>query len=78
MSWPKQTDEERLRRIHVCLATFAEGRGIPLAEVIEEWNERAAIHEYVGGVKLRRNAELYAIRDTFQSFTWRRGLGPAR
>ena len=70
----KLTEQERLAQIHDCLAAFAEGRRIPLSEVREEWSERAAIHEYLGGTKLRRNAELYAIRDTFAGFTQRRGM----
>ncbi len=69
----KLTEPERLAQIHDCLAAFAAGRGIPLAEVREEWSERAAIHEYLGGT-IRRNAELYAIRDTFAGFTQRRGM----
>lgn len=73
-SRPKQTEEERLAAIHDCLKQFAIGRGIPLAEVIEEWKERAAIREYLGGMRHRRNAELHAISDTFDGFTQRRGL----
>ena len=70
----KQTDEERLAAIHACLVTFSEGRGIPLAEVVEEWKERAAILEYLSGLRHRRNAELHAIGYVFDDFTRRRGM----
>ena len=74
MSRPKQTEEERVAAIDACLATFATGRGIPLAEVREEWKERASIREYLGMLRHRRNAELHAISDTFDGFTQRREM----
>lgn len=67
-------EEERKAKIAECLKVFATGRGIPLAEVVEEWKERAAIREYLGGLRHRRNAELHAVSDTFEGFTQRRGL----
>lgn len=74
MSRPKLTEEERKAQIYACLDTFAVARGIPIAEVREEWAERAAIREYLGGLRHRRNAELHAVADTFDGFTQRRGL----
>lgn len=75
MSEPR-TEEERVAQIDACLAAFAQGRDIPLAVVREMWSERAAHHEFVGGTKLRRNAELYAIRDTFIWFRNKRSTAP--
>lgn len=68
----KLAEPERVAQIDACLANFAAGRDLELAEVREEWAERAAHHEYMGGT-IRRNAELYAIRDVFIRFR-RRGL----
>lgn len=69
---PKLTEEERIAQIDACLVVFANGRGIAIAEVREEWKERAAIRQYVGGLRHRRNAELHAVADTFDGFTERR------
>lgn len=68
------TDADRTAQIDACLATFAKGRRIPLDEVREEWRERAAIREYLGGLRHRRNAELHAVSDTLDGFTQRRGM----
>lgn len=65
-SRPKQTEEERKAAIADCIRTFAAGKpGRSLAEIWEIWSERAAIREYLGGLRHRRNAELHAISDTF-------------
>lgn len=68
------TREQQIAAVDECLRVFAKARGIPLAEVIEEWKERAAVREYLGGLRHRRNAELHAVSDTFDGFTQRRGL----
>jgi hypothetical protein len=73
VSRPTLTEAERIGQIDACLATFAKGRGIPLDEVREEWKERAAIHEYLGALRHRRNAELHAVATTLEVFTQRRG-----
>lgn len=65
------TREEQIAATAACLVTFAAGRGIPLSEVQEEWTERAAIREYLGGIRHRRNAELNALCDTYASFRQR-------
>lgn len=66
------TEAERLKQIHDYLAGFAAARRIPIAEVREEWSERAAIREYVGGIRHRRNAELHAVSDALDGFCQRR------
>ncbi len=68
------TREQQIAAVDAYLAGFAKARGIPLAEVREEWNERAAIREYSGALKHRRNAELHAVGDTTEGFTQRRGM----
>ena len=68
--------EERLAQIDACLVTFANGRGLPIADVREEWKERAAIREYLGCLRHRRNAELHAVADTFEGYTQRRRSSP--
>jgi hypothetical protein len=44
------------------LTRVAKRSGRPLAEVIENWEERAAIREYMGGQK-RAHAERDALDD---------------
>lgn len=68
------TDEERRTQIGDYLKGFAKARGIAVAEIREEWSERAAIREYLGGIRHRRNAELHAVSDTTDGFTERRGM----
>jgi hypothetical protein len=65
------TREQQIAITKACLVTFATARSIPLDEVTEEWTERAAIREYLGDMRHRRNAELHALGDTFASFTQR-------
>ena len=67
------TREQQIAATKACLVTFATARSIPLHEVTEEWTERAAIREYLGGMRHRRNAELHAISDTFAAFA-KRGM----
>lgn len=62
------TDADRQAAIRSALSVFATERGIPIAEVGEVWGERAAIREYDGGLRHRRNAELHAVADTFETF----------
>lgn len=62
------TDAERQASIRSALSDFAAARRIPLAVVGEVWSERAAIREYLGGLRHRRNAELHAVADTFEMF----------
>lgn len=45
------------------LAGIARRGGIPIARVIEEHAERAAIREYLGGMS-REDAETAAVQDT--------------
>lgn len=45
------------------LAGIARRGGIPIARVIEEHAERAAIREYLGGMS-REEAEAAAVEDT--------------
>lgn len=70
------TREQQIAATAACLVTFATARGIPLPEVTEEWTERAAIREYLGGIRHRHNAELHALSDTFDGFTQRRRVAP--
>jgi hypothetical protein len=44
------------------LTAIATEHGVPLDRLLEEWSERAAIREYLGGMP-RDEAELAAIRD---------------
>ena len=76
MSRPKLTEAERLAQIDACLVTFATARGIPIAEIRDEWRERSAIREYLGGLRHRRNAELHAIIDTIDVLAHRRKAAP--
>lgn len=66
------TEAERLKQIHDYLAEVAAARRIPLAEVREEWSERAAVREYLGGIRHRRNAELHAVSDALDGFAQRK------
>lgn len=59
------TDEERRAKIDAYLVEFSRHNGRRIAEVREVWSERAAIREYLGGLRHRRNAELHAIGDAF-------------
>lgn len=70
MTRPAKTDAERLASIDATLATFARGRSLPFALVREVWVERAAIREYLGGLRHRRNAELHAVADTMDVFAY--------
>ena len=45
------------------LSGIARRGGIPLARVVEEHEERAAIREYLGGMS-RDEAEIAALEDT--------------
>jgi hypothetical protein len=73
------TEEERKARIEAYLAEFSRHNGRRLSEVREVWSERAAIREYLGGLRHRRNAELrhrrnaelHAIGDAFDYFVAR-------
>lgn len=44
------------------LAAIAAEHNVPLDRLHEEWSERAAIREYLGGMP-RNEAELAAVRD---------------
>lgn len=65
---PPTTDAERLENINATLTEFTKGRGLQLADVREVWTERAAIREYLGCLRHRRNAELHAVADTMEYF----------
>jgi hypothetical protein len=65
------TDEEQKAKVQACLVEFSRHNGRSLSEVREVWSERAAIREYLGGMRHRRNAELHAVGDAFDSFTAR-------
>lgn len=47
------------------LARIAERTGVPLAELVERWSERAAIREYEGGMT-RTQAEEAAFEEVKQ------------
>lgn len=71
----RMTDAEQAAAVEQALANFARHRArsraaLPrvLADVREAWSERAAIREYLGGMRHRRNAELHAVGDTFDMF----------
>lgn len=66
------TEAERVKQIDDYLVGVATARRIPIAEVREEWSERAAIREYLGGIRHRRNAELHAVSDALDGFYQRR------
>lgn len=65
------TEDERKAKIDACLVEFSQHKGRRLADVREAWSERAAIREYLGGLRHRRNAELHAVSDTFDYFSTR-------
>lgn len=72
------TDAERKEKIDSALASLAIAQARSradvsrqLAEIREVWTERAAIREYLGGLRHRRNAELHAVADTFEIFNAR-------
>ena len=44
------------------LAAISAEHAAPLDRLLEEWSERAAIREYIGGMS-RAQAELAAVRD---------------
>jgi hypothetical protein len=45
------------------LSTIARRGNVPLPRVLEEWTERSAIREYLGGLS-REDAEREAVHDT--------------
>jgi hypothetical protein len=47
---------------HDQLAAISAAHGVPLDRLLEEWSERAAIREYLGGMP-RDETELAAIHD---------------
>lgn len=59
-------DEERRAKIDAYLVEFSQHRGRSIASIRELWSERAAIREYLGGLRHRRNAELHAVSDTLE------------
>lgn len=72
------TDAERLASIDRTLAMralhFARSKADApklLASIRELWSERAAIREYLGGLRHRRNAELHAVADAIEMFNQR-------
>lgn len=72
------TDAERKEKIDTELAQLAmhfarskQDVARKLAEVREVWSERAAIREYLGGLRHRRNAEVFAVADTIEMFNER-------
>lgn len=72
------TDAERKEKIDSALASLAIAQARSrtdvsrqLREIREVWSERAAIREYLGGLRHRRNAELHAVADTFEIFNAR-------
>lgn len=71
MTRPVPTEAERRAAIDGTLARFARARSLELANVREVWAERAAIREYLGGLRHRRNAELHAVTDALEWFTGR-------
>lgn len=73
------TDEERRKEIDSTLASvaihFARSKAEVtrlMAEIREVWSERAAIREYLGGIRHRRNAELHAVGDAIEMFNYMR------
>lgn len=66
-----QTDAERLAKIDAYLVEFSQHNGRDIASIRELWSERAAIREYLGGLRHRRNAELHAVSDTMEYVTQR-------
>lgn len=60
------TNEQRRATIDAGLVQLAKRRGRAVADVREIWTERAAIYEYLGGLRHRHHAELYAYRDVFE------------
>lgn len=66
------TEAERVKQIDDYLVVVARARRIPVAEVREEWSERAAVREYLGGIRHRRNAELHAVSDALDGFAQRK------
>ena len=71
MGVPPQTDQERLAKIDAYLVEFSKFNGRNIHEIREIWRERAAIREYLGGLRHRRNAELHAVSDTMELVTAR-------
>jgi len=61
-----QTDQERLAKIDAYLVEFSQHNNRDISEIREIWRERAAIREFVGGLRHRRNAELHAVSDTME------------
>ena len=49
------------------IADIAKRAGLPIARVVEEHSERAAIREYLGGMP-RAEAETAALEDTCDVF----------
>ncbi len=71
MGRPAQTDAERLAKIDAYLVEFCQHGNRSIAEIREIWSERAAIREYLGGLRHRRNAELHAVSDVMEDVTAR-------
>ena len=61
-----ESDAQRHAKIDAGLVAFSKHKGRSLAEIRELWVERAAIRQYVGGLRHRRNAELHAVGDVFE------------
>ena len=58
---------DRTSNYHERLSEFARERDVPAFAVILEWEERAAVREYLGGVT-RDEAEALAFNDTRERF----------
>lgn len=70
------TDDERHRKIHIELTRLAvhyartnAEKTANLADIREMWSERAAIREYLGALRHRRNAELHGMSDALEMFS---------
>ena len=49
-------------RHHASLRDLADQHGVPVAELVESWSERAACRTYLGGVSVQE-AEALAVAD---------------
>lgn len=58
---------DRTSRYHEQLGELARTADVPVDVVVEEWGERAAVREYLGGVT-RDEAERLAFDDVLERF----------
>ena len=61
--------EDASGECRAALAELAEATGRPLAQLVEEWSERAAVREYLGSYS-RDDAELLALEDVRDALGW--------